>query len=330
MLRRFIVAGGFAVLSTAVTAESSLLTVAVDEYAEFTSSTAPGTTVDVLGTLRVLAGAEFTPDNLNVGLVTANNGDGNEDPDALPGDLNGDVYFDGGAISSSVITTGDKTRVFVNTFSSAASVTSEGEFFINAAFGVSGAYQTSNRTTIASGATLTAATFSFSEAGSPNAVLDGTGTLSAGIVDFAFGDVSPGGPTEIGTLTIESAAVSFADALISVDLANPAPSWDQIIVNGNITAGGIVLPMGFEQFTAAELEALGTITFITADSIAGEFMVLDPEFQNIYDDNAELVATMEIHTTSQSVYFQYTPVPEPTVLGVAGLAISALVRRRRA
>jgi hypothetical protein len=310
------------VAGTTAATQAATLNVAVDAYVPYDQTTPENTTSEIRGTLRVTAGAVFTPVSLDI--IGGSGVNGISNPDAPSGELNGDVYFDGGSISVGSINVGLAGRLFVNEASAATSVQADGPVVINANFSVTGSpatYVASGLTTVSAGATLSTGTISF---GTSFAQLAGEGTVSA--ISFALGEgvVSPGaGEFDTGTLTLASSAVDLNDVMLVADVS--LGGTDVLAIDG--TASGLlqVLPIGFETLTEADVLNHGPFVFLTADEMAADFLILGGN--EIYNDLDEVIGYMVIETTPTSAYFTYEPVPEPAAVGA--VAIGLLMGRRR-
>lgn len=311
-------------IGTAGPLQAASLNLEVDDYLEFSSLSSPDSS-QVEGTLRVVNPAQFAPATLDI--IGGIGLDGTNNVNAPSGERNGDVYFDSGAISVGQITLSAAGRLFVNGTSTVVSLAADGPVVVDANLFVTGSpecYSSSSSTAVLAGATIDAESFTFTADVSE---ISGDGTVEA--VSFALGQgkLSPGtGEFASGTLTLVSSSIDLTNVALQLDFA-PAGS-DLVAIEGEATGFVPVLPVGFDQFTPAELASDGPFVFLTADSLTADFLLLDEGLLEVYEGPA-LVGHMVLGTNSTSAYFTYQPVPEPATLGLLSLVVIACTRRRR-
>ncbi len=312
-------------IGTAGSTQAAPLVVGVDDRLEYSGTLAAPDTATVEGTLRVVAGASFTPASLDL----VGSGQPNGNPNALFDELNGDAYLDGGSISIGAINVGSTSRLIVNDTSSAGSVLADGFVVVNGSLSVTGSpgtYTTSGQTTVGPGATLTAATVTYS---SDSAEINGEGNVVATSFNLGQGKIAPGiGGGDAGTLMLTSSSINLTNTALDLDFA--LTDSDQLAINGAVTGVVPVLAKGFLGMTPAEVISHGRFMFLTATTMSADFDVLYPEFAEIYEeDGITFAGNMVIETNATSAYFTFQPVPEPATLGVMSLGVLAMRRRRR-
>lgn len=316
------------VIGTAGATQAATLSVEVDHYLEYDATLSSSDSATVEGTLRVIGGSDFKPSTL-----TALGGVGINHPfnsSAPAGELNGDVYLDGGTIDVAEITvSSNAARLFVNSVTTASSVVGNGDVFVNDTLSVLGGektYISSTQTTVSANALLKAGSFTFTSAASS---LEGDGTVDAGSFSFGGqGQLSPGvGSFVPGTLSLVSAGpIDLQDILLVLDFT-PSDS-DLVAVAGSVEGTAQVFPLGFSLLSEAEIVSHGPFVFLTATVMNAQF-VCDASFLEIYkEDGITLAGHMVIETDATSAYFTFQPVPEPATLGVLSLGVLAMRRRR--
>jgi hypothetical protein len=162
------------------------------------------------------------------------------------------------------------------------------------------------------------------------ALIEGAGSITATEADFGNTQLLPGDPGSAGAMTVTSLLpVVLTETALLIDVyPGTSLTHDVLAFTGALTAGGFI-SADFSNFTAAELDAHGPFTVVTAAAVAGAFTLFDDTAYDV-NENGSKVGRMELMQNATSVYFQYVAVPEPTgVSAVALAAAGALLRRVR-